>query len=150
MDQRRGRAAGPIGAYGRTFGLALTLMVAGRAAAQAQTQTQNKTQDQTQGQTDTQSPAQARTTAPPSMAGSNENLTVLGHAHRFQPAPMPGPEMGPPPDKPAPHLGRYKISGDQTKKDGYDAQTGAYIAPFGSAYTNAGPVADGLASRFQH
>jgi hypothetical protein len=140
MDQRRGRAAGPIGAYGRTFGLALTLMVAGQAEAQTQTQTQ----------TETQSPAQAGTTAPPAMAGSNENLTVLGHAHRFQPAPMPGPEMGPPPDKPAPHLGRYKISGDQTKKDGYDAQTGAYIAPFGTAYTGAGPVADGLASRFQH
>ncbi len=148
MDQRRGRLAGPIGAQGRALGLALTLMVVDRAAAQAQTQGQ--TQGQTQDQTETQSPAQARTTAPPAMAGSNENLTVLGHAHRFQPAPMPGPEMGPPPDKPAPHLGRYKISGDQTKKDGYDTQTGAYIAPFGSAYTNAGPVADGLASRFQH
>ncbi|MCQ8277120.1 hypothetical protein NFI95_01475 [Acetobacteraceae bacterium KSS8] len=81
---------------------------------------------------------------------SDESLTVLGHTHKFQPAPMPGPPIGPPPEKPAPHLGRYKISGDQTKKDGYDTQTGAYIAPFGSAYTNAGPVSDGLASRFQH
>lgn len=140
MDQRRGRPAGPIRAYGLAFGLALTPIGAARAGAQ--------TQGQTQGQT--QSPAQAQTTAPQAMAGSNESLTVLGHAHRFQPAPMPGPELGPPPDKPAPHLGRYKISGDQSKKDGYDAQTGAYIAPFGSAYTSAGPVADGLASRFQH
>ncbi len=81
---------------------------------------------------------------------SDESLTVRGRSHKFQPAPMPGAPMGPPPEKPAPHLGRYKISGDQTKKDGYDTQTGAYIAPFGSAYTNAGPVSDGLASRFQH
>ena len=63
---------------------------------------------------------------------------------------MPGAPLGPPPDKPGPHLGRYKISGDQTQRDGFDAQTGAFIAPFGTAYTGASPTADGLASRFGH
>ena len=92
------------------------------------------------------------TPSPPAAASSDshEDLTVLGHRHRFETAPIPGPVMGPPPDKPAPHLGRYKISGDQEKKDGYDAQTGAYIGQFGTAYTGAGPVAGGLASRYGH
>lgn len=82
-------------------------------------------------------------------ADSQENLTVLGHRKRFEAAPMPGPELPPPPDKPGLHLGRYKISGDQSKKDGFDDQTGAFIAPFGSAYTGASPVAGGLASQHQ-
>ncbi len=82
-------------------------------------------------------------------AGSQENLTVLGHRKRFEAAPMPGPELPPPPDKPGLHLGRYKISGDQSKKDSFDDQTGAFIAPFGSAYTGASPVAGGLASQHQ-
>jgi hypothetical protein len=94
-------------------------------------------------------PASGTTTTAAGVS-SHEDLTVLGRRHKFETAPMPGAPMGPPPDKPAPHLGRYKISGDQTQKDGYDAQTGAYIAPFGSAYTGASPVAGGLASRFQH
>ena len=81
---------------------------------------------------------------------SEENLTVHGHRRRFETAPMPGAPLPPPPDKPPTQLGRYKISGDQTPKDGYDTQTGAYIAPFGNAYTGASPTADGLASRFQH
>ena len=63
---------------------------------------------------------------------------------------MPGAPLGPPPDKPGPHLGRYRISGDQTPRDGFDAQTGAFIAPFGTAYTGASPTAGGLASRFGH
>ncbi len=85
----------------------------------------------------------------PADASSQENLTVLGHRKRFEAAPMPGPELPPPPDKPGLHLGRYKISGDQSKKDGFDDQTGAFIAPFGSAYTGASPVAGGLASQHQ-
>ena len=80
----------------------------------------------------------------------DESVTVLGRRHRFEAAPVPGAPLGPPPDKPGPHLGRYKISGDQTPKDGFDAQTGAYIAPFGTAYTGASPTADGLASRLGH
>jgi len=79
-----------------------------------------------------------------------ENLTVLGHQRRFEAAPMPGPELPPPPDKPAPHLGRYKISGDQTQKDGYDPNTGSYVGQFGSAYMNSSPTANGLASRYAH
>ncbi len=80
----------------------------------------------------------------------DESLTVLGRRHHFEAAPVPGAPLGPPPDKPGPHLGRYKISGDQTQRDGFDAQTGAFIAPFGTAYTGASPTADGLASRFGH
>ena len=80
----------------------------------------------------------------------DESLTVLGRRHRFEAAPVPGAPLGPPPDKPGPHLGRYKISGDQSVKDGFDAQTGAFIAPFGSAYTSASPTAGGLASHFGH
>lgn len=83
-------------------------------------------------------------------ANSQENLTVLGRRRKFETAPMPGPELPPPPDKPSAHLGRYKISGDQEKHDGYDAQTGANIGQFGTAYTGASPVSQGLASRFQH
>ena len=89
-------------------------------------------------------------TAARSAPTPDESLTVLGRRHRFEAAPVPGAPLGPPPDKPGPHLGRYKISGDQTTKDGFDAQTGAYIAPFGTAYTGASPTADGLASRFGH
>ncbi len=80
----------------------------------------------------------------------DESLTVLGRRHHFQAAPVPGAPLGPPPDKPGPHLGRYKISGDQSVRDGFDAQTGAFIAPFGSAYTGASPTAGGLASHFGH
>jgi len=81
---------------------------------------------------------------------SQENLTVLGRRKRFEAAPVPGAELPPPPDKPAPHLGRYKISGDQEQHDGYDTQTGAYIAPFGTAYTGASAVSNGLASQHEH
>lgn len=98
-------------------------------------------------------PASASKPAPAPPASSEENLTVHGQRPRFEAAPMPGAPLGPPPETPTQHdahLGRYKISGDQSKKDGYDTQTGAYIAPFGSAYTQAGPVADGLASHFEH
>ncbi len=99
--------------------------------------------------------AWARQDGPTSSAAApapapDESLTVLGRRHRFEAAPVPGAPLGPPPDKPGPHLGRYKISGDQTTRDGFDAQTGAYIAPFGTAYTGASPTADGLASRFGH
>ena len=97
-------------------------------------------------------PAPAATTAAPA-APPEENLTVHGRRPHFEAAPVPGAPLGPPPENPTQrdaHLGRYKISGDQSKKDGYDTQTGAFIAPFGSAYTQAGPVADGLASRFGH
>ncbi len=80
----------------------------------------------------------------------DESLTVLGRRHHFEAAPIPGAPLGPPPDKPGPHLGRYKISGDQSVRDGFDAQTGAFIAPFGSAYTGASPTAGGLASHFGH
>ena len=83
-------------------------------------------------------------------ANSQENLTVLGRRKKFVTAPMPGADLPPPPDKPDPHLGRYKISGDQSTPDGKDAQTGAFIAPFGTAYTGASPVAGGLASHFEH
>ncbi|WP_419728401.1 hypothetical protein [Lichenicola sp.] len=85
--------------------------------------------------------------APPD---TQENLTVLGHRKTFETAPMPGPALQPPPDKPDVHLGRYKVSGDQSTPDGRDAQTGALIAPFGTAYTGASPVAGGLASHFEH
>lgn len=89
--------------------------------------------------------------APAAGAGPNsqENLTVLGRRRKFETAPMPGPAMPPPPDKPDTHLGRYKISGDQEKHDGYDAQTGANIGQFGTAYTGSSPVSQGLASRHQ-
>ncbi len=90
------------------------------------------------------------TAAHPVPVTPDETLTVLGRRHHFEAAPVPGAPLGPPPDKPGPHLGRYKISGDQTPKDGFDAQTGAFIAPFGTAYTGASPTADGLASRFGH
>lgn len=83
-------------------------------------------------------------------SNSQESLTVLGRRRKFEVAPMPGPALGPPPDKPAPHLGRYKISGDQTTPDGHDTQTGAAIGQFGTAYTGASPVAGGLASRYEH
>lgn len=120
-----------------TLGAVLTLAtLAGREAAVAQ------------------QPGQPSAPAAASATGSNvnsqENLTVLGRRRKFETAPMPGPEMPPPPDKPATHLGRYKISGDQEKHDGYDAQTGAYIGQFGTAYTGSSPVSQGLASRFQH
>lgn len=90
--------------------------------------------------------------APATAASTNpqENLTVLGHRKKFETAPMPGPALLPPPDKPDVHLGRYKVSGDQSTPDGHDAQTGAYIAPFGTAYTGASPVAGGLSSHFEH
>ena len=88
--------------------------------------------------------------ARPAPATPDESLTVLGRRRHFEAAPLPGAPLGPPPDKPGVHLGRYKVSGDQTPKDGVDAQTGAFIAPFGTAYTGASPTADGLASRFGH
>lgn len=99
--------------------------------------------------------AWARQAEPPpaataARAAPDESLTVLGRRHHFEAAPVPGAPLGPPPDKPGPHLGRYKISGDQSAKDGFDAQTGAFIAPFGSAYTGASPTAGGLASHFGH
>lgn len=119
-----------------TLGAVLTLAtLAGREAAVAQQPAQSSP------------PAAASATG--TSVNSQENLTVLGRRRKFETAPMPGPEM-PPPDKPATHLGRYKISGDQEKHDGYDAQTGAYIGQFGTAYTGASPVSQGLASRFQH
>lgn len=86
-------------------------------------------------------------------APPEEHLTVHGQRPRFEAAPVPGAPLGPPPENPTertPHLGRYEITGKQAKRDGYDAQTGAFIAPFGSAYTQAGPVSDGLASRYNH
>ncbi len=95
-------------------------------------------------------PAPATTAARPSSASPDESLPVLGRRHRFEAAPVPGAPLGPPPDKPGPHLGRYKISGDQSPRDGFDAQTGAFIAPFGTAYTGASPTAGGLASHFGH
>ncbi|MGI4744562.1 MAG: hypothetical protein ACRYGI_07365 [Janthinobacterium lividum] len=120
-----------------TLGAVLTLAtLAGREAAVAQQAAQPS------------APAAASATG--ASANSQENLTVLGRRRKFETAPMPGPEMPPPPDKPATHLGRYKISGDQEKHDGYDAQTGANIGQFGTAYTGASPVSQGLASRFQH
>ena len=97
-----------------------------------------------------QAAAQGSTPGAAANADPQENLTVLGHRKKFETAPMPGPELRPPPDTPDTHLGRYKISGDQNTPDGHDAQTGAFIAPFGTAYTGAGPVAGGLASHFQH
>ena len=119
------------------LGAVLTLAtLAGREAAVAQ-------------QT-AQASAPAAASATGTSANSQENLTVLGRRRKFETAPMPGPEMPPPPDKPATHLGRYKISGDQEKHDGYDAQTGANIGQFGTAYTGASPVSQGLASRYQH
>jgi hypothetical protein len=79
-------------------------------------------------------------------SGGEENLTVRGR--RFEDAPMPGESMGKPPEKhPPPHIGRVYISGDQEPHEGRDAHTDAFIAPFGTAYTNAGPVAGGMAAR---
>ena len=91
--------------------------------------------------------AQAQAPSPPPDPGNSENLTVTGHRQHFQSAPMPGPPLPPPPDKPPAHLGRYKISGDQEQHDGVDAQTGAQIGAFGTAYTSAGPVSQGLAAQ---
>ncbi|MCQ8240478.1 hypothetical protein [Rhizosaccharibacter radicis] len=69
----------------------------------------------------------------------------------FQEAPTPGDSMGDPPEKfPVPHVGRFRITGDQERHEGRDAQTNAYIAPFGSAYPDASPVGDGLARRVGH
>ncbi len=82
----------------------------------------------------------------PADPGNSESLTVTGHRQKFESAPMPGPPLPPPPDKPPAHLGRYKISGDQERHDGVDDQTGAQIGAFGTAYTNASPVAQGLAA----
>ncbi len=79
--------------------------------------------------------------------GNTESLTVTGHRQHFESAPVPGPPLPPPPDKPPVHLGRYKISGDQEQHDGIDAQTGAQIGAFGTAYTGASPVAGGLAAQ---
>ena len=90
-------------------------------------------------------PAWAQT--PPSDPNNTENLTVTGHRQHFQSAPMPGPPLPPPPDKPPAHLGRYKISGDQEQHDGVDAQTGAQIGQFGTAYTSGSPVSQGLAAQ---
>ncbi|MBE7213265.1 MAG: hypothetical protein INR65_19805 [Gluconacetobacter diazotrophicus] len=85
-------------------------------------------------------------------ATPQENLTVHGQRRRFESAPVPGAPLGPPPENPDhrdPHLGRYKITGSEPGP-GYDPHTGAFIAPFGDAYTQAGPVAGGLATRFNH
>ncbi len=90
-------------------------------------------------------PALAQAQAPD--PGSSESLTVTGHRQHFESAPVPGAPLPPPPDKPPVHLGRYKISGDQEQHDGIDAQTGAQIGAFGTAYTGASPVAGGLAAQ---
>lgn len=121
--------AGPVGTLGVC--LMLTLSMTDRARAQQ--------------------PASAPAPADAAVTdGPQESLTVHGHHSRFEAAPMPGPAMPPPPDKPPAHLGRYKISGDQEKHDGIDAQTGAQIGQFGTAYTGASPVSEGLASRYGH
>ena len=91
--------------------------------------------------------ARALAQTPPPDPSNSESLTVTGHRQHFQSAPMPGPPLPPPPDKPPVHLGRYKISGDQEQHDGVDAQTGAQIGAFGSAYTSASPVSQGLAAQ---
>ena len=72
---------------------------------------------------------------------------MTAHRQHFESAPVPGAPLPPPPDKPPVHLGRYKISGDQEQHDGVDAQTGAQIGAFGTAYTGASPVAGGLAAQ---